>query len=375
MELAIFGIRDGVLVKKILESYNSDYHVVCFVDNNNKFYNNVLEELPVVSVDDLCKLYRNGIDAVLIVTRVGYARHKIMKQLIKVGIENIGFVTPSTYLYRCYEMNNDSIVWLNGLKKPFLPYLELNIEDICNLNCKGCTHFSNLFHTPMSEEKAKHLIEDLEFIAQNVFVFQLRILGGEPLLSKYLSEFIVKVRNILPKTDISIVTNGILIPKLAGRNLLKDMRQNKVGFHISIYPPTQKMMSSIKKTLEDERIGYGYTKEPVIEFSKNLSLTKNNNPWISQKKCISKGCLFLRDGKLHKCPYEALIYKFFEYYQIKKVLSSGICIYDNNIEWQSLIDNLMGEPVELCKYCTENIETFEWNNAKEPLISDWIVQD
>ena len=31
-----------------------------------------------------------------------------------------------------------------NLEKPFLNYLEINIVDQCNLNCKGCAHFSNI---------------------------------------------------------------------------------------------------------------------------------------------------------------------------------------------------------------------------------------
>ena len=94
------------------------------------------------------------------------------------------------------------------LEKPFLNYLEINIVDQCNLNCKGCAHFSNICDNNfVLLDKYKH---DLEMIAEKFCLYNFRLLGGEPLLHPQLSELVDTTRKILPNSRIIIVTNGLL---------------------------------------------------------------------------------------------------------------------------------------------------------------------
>lgn len=82
------------------------------------------------------------------------------------------------------EMDNNGnskyVIWLNEINKPVIPYLETHIMDSCNLNCKGCTHFPNLFDKH-SKVLFKQLENDIKQVAQKSHV--LRLLGGEPLLN------------------------------------------------------------------------------------------------------------------------------------------------------------------------------------------------
>lgn len=95
-----------------------------------------------------------------------------------------------------------------------LKYIEYDIVGHCNLNCKGCSHFSNI-------QKEKQFVElevferDIKRLA-NLFseIKRIKILGGEPLLHPDFDKFIVSARKILPKARIDIVTNGILVDKI-----------------------------------------------------------------------------------------------------------------------------------------------------------------
>ncbi len=39
-----------------------------------------------------------------------------------------------------------------------------------------------------------------------------------------------------------------------------------------------------------------------------------------------------------------------------------------------MIEDLKNEPVEACKYCSDNtVENFEWKIEKNPSVTDWII--
>ncbi|MBR3622522.1 MAG: glycosyltransferase, partial [Selenomonadaceae bacterium] len=91
--------------------------------------------------------------------------------------------------------------------------VEMHLSDRCNLNCRGCTHFSPLFHE-MGFDKETALT-DVRTLARNVsHIMDFYFLGGEPFLNKDIASYIRAVRSILPQTRLTVVTNGLLIPKL-----------------------------------------------------------------------------------------------------------------------------------------------------------------
>ena len=70
-----------------------------------------------------------------------------------------------------------------------LEKIDIHITDHCNLNCKGCTHFS-----PLSEEFYLNPVNfraDLARFAAltGAQLGQMFLLGGEPLLHPHLTEF------------------------------------------------------------------------------------------------------------------------------------------------------------------------------------------
>ena len=63
-----------------------------------------------------------------------------------------------------------------------MKYIETHIVDHCNLNCRGCSHFS-----PLAKPYFKSLDEykrEFERLAEitNHYIQQIRIMGGEPFL-------------------------------------------------------------------------------------------------------------------------------------------------------------------------------------------------
>lgn len=380
MRIAVFGAKaEAVYLMDQIEQ-NSFLTGVCFVDNNSQLWGTHLHSKKVVSFSQLINYYPENIDAVIVAVRGSHSRASIIYQLLEKGISKIGLFKFSYYDYQkkvffneIYE--SDSVVWLDKINKPVLPYLETNVMDSCNLNCKGCTHFSNLFEEN-SRVEYKQFLNDLTQVAKKSFVVQLRLLGGEPLLNTQLYKFVEASRKILPRADIEVVTNALLIPKQDAL-LFKIMRSNDVGFLISKYKPTMRNKSVIEEILKKHQVDYYFERDIIYEFGRTLSMKGNSNTDLSQQACISRGCRFLRNGRLYKCPFEGLIDKFAEVYGYDKILEEerGFDIYDENIDWGDRIKQYFDLPVPMCKYCSEKCEMFQWEVKGNPAKEDWLVKN
>lgn len=249
----------------------------------------------------------------------------------------------------------DECMKINNWGEEILPDLEVHIADNCNLNCRGCTHFSPLFRTINVDYQNR--IEDIEKVRNKVSnISRLDILGGEPLLNDELKNYIVDIRKLLPDTRINVFTNGILIPAQE-KSLFETMRSENVYFMISEYPVLSGKIQEIRELLYEEGIRYQIT--PIRnEFNLPLSLSVNSK---HDQLCISNGCVCVRDGKIGRCPTLMYVYKFNEHYG-KNLPETGILSLDDPLRGRELLD-FLEKPVELCKYCVKNPIT--WSQCEK----------
>ncbi len=239
-------------------------------------------------------------------------------------------------------------------KKPVLPYLETHLTDHCNLNCKACNHFC-----PISEEKYWDVEQfecSLKEIATKFTIEKLRLLGGEPLLHPDVIKFIKKSREILPKTDIRIVSNGILI-KTMPDEFWTECKNNNITIDISQYPPMQEKIPCIIEYIEQKGCKVGFI-NPISKFW--LTLNKDGSSDIKQAfdDCQEfRNCLTLYNQKIYKCPIGAYIHKYNNHFQESIPEEPGISTEKTAKE----IVNYINVPMETCRYCSmpEN----KWDNC------------
>ena len=253
--------------------------------------------------------------------------------------------------------------------KSFIPYLETNIVDGCNLNCKGCTHFAALFGKdeiyPLETFR-----RDVRRLSQIADVYSFRLLGGEPFLLKNLDEYLRIAKNYLPKTWMSLVTNGLLIPSVS-QKILDAIRENNFVIYISEYQPTMKIFDKIKEVLTSNGIRFLQPGAIKNYFGVFLSLHSGNDPLKSRSICFDDVCRFLRDGKIYKCPIDALSYRFVEKFGVKNYpRATGVDIYAQN--FSSQIKMLDGN-VEMCYWCSEHCRQIPWTPTNNPQLEDWLA--
>lgn len=381
MKVAIFGCRDGeYLYQQIKQNGKGKYQVCCFCDNAPQYINTLIAGIPVLSFSMLVqKFKRQEIEAVIIAVRKGYSRYCIIEQLKREGIDHIILLKPSPLTYGLPILFDEKErgyyrqwMLLSGQKKPVIHHLEAHAADGCNLNCRGCLHFSNLYGKEELPELSKLLI-DIKKIAENCEIFQFRVLGGEPLLNPDLPQFLRELRKALPDTDIAVISNGILIPS-APKELFRVMRDRCIGFNLTLYPPTLIMREKIYGILDENHVAYGSHEAKIDEFEKYMTLYPAENNTYAYESCVSRGILTLREGKLYKCPLVAYVNRYFDIFGLKQHYEEGVDIYDDELEWQMLVEDLTLREGVFCRHCVKDSESFQWGVGK-PEYDDWLVGD
>lgn len=378
MKVAIVGCRDAAYLLEQIREKNADYQVVCLGDNNQELHGKIIDELEIVSICDIAYKYNSGeIEGVIITVRKGYHRYCIIQQLQGYGIRNIILLKPSMLTYRLpivfqkdHPLYEKQWLLCEEEKKPIIQHMETHLADGCNLNCKGCLHFSNLFEREEFPD-LDCLLRDIEYIAEKCEIFQFRVLGGEPLLNPRLPFFLERLRQIIPKSDIAVLSNGILIPSMS-EELFLTMKRNYIGFNLTVYPPTLKMMDKITNVLIQYGVPYGSHIARTEEFTRFMLLKPNELETTVYTKCESRGIIELYKGRLHKCPLETFVYKYYEKYDLPSVELEGVDIYQKDLDWESLVVGLTAHKGEFCRYCSEEAEMFHWQ-CGAPRQEDWLV--
>jgi len=237
-----------------------------------------------------------------------------------------------------------------------LDYLEFHVAHHCNLNCKGCGHYSNF----VKEEFPcfSQYSEDVSRLKQLADQIQeIRLLGGEPLLNPELPKFIQVIRNAYPDADIRVVTNGLLIPK-AEPAVFQMMRNCHVRFDISQYPPVRQCLDKILARCEEESVLFRVSPE-VQTFCRFEDTAVPEDAQEIYHNCQLKRCHMMLEGKIAVCPIPILRYKFQAYSWDHMFPEDVIDLYNPVLTGEKLIQ-LLHQPCRLCAYCGSHNELFAW---------------
>lgn len=257
-----------------------------------------------------------------------------------------------------------------------LEYLEFHINDHCNLNCKGCSHFCPLVREEVFAD-LNQLKKDFIRLRQLItHIKMIRIMGGEPLLNNNLDECIEIVRSNYPYSDIRIVTNGLLINNLTD-DIWNSIHENNIKIDISIYPPLIQRADEMLSIIKDHGVEIGSIRN-VSSFEKILH-DKQEILWNNISSCT---CNNLHNGYIASCQLVFYGKYFNDYFKKNIPFESGkIDLYNAELNGKNLME-MLDKPFEACKYCNQatfgiNSTIIGWkhcNNIDECNESDWLVK-
>lgn len=256
-----------------------------------------------------------------------------------------------------------------------LKKIDIHLTDHCNLNCKGCTHFS-----PLAEEFYIN-VDDFEADLKRMSyltggqIEEIYLLGGEPLLHPEITEFFPIARNLFRNSKIIVISNGILLPKMEDK-FFKALRRSDVQLWISDYCLNMDY-GAIQKKCKDFNVTLMYTSYTKDKDGNKLWTKFTLDPegkqnWVNAfEACCIKNCVTLKKGKLYTCPTIAHIEHFNKHFKTNLEVSEYdyIDIYKINSH-QGLLDAMV-KPTAFCRYCKTNAhEQCFWGPTKKD-IKEW----
>lgn len=328
-------------------------------------------QIQIKNKKKIVEMYKKGlIDRFFICYISDYMRQdKLYEELISAGVKelDIWYVPINTFKAK----SNQQIVPYN--ERSELKYLEFHLADHCNLNCAHCTMFSGLVSGEKYADfnRTKEGMEKLsEFINH---IRTIRLMGGEPLLSPILADYLFLVRKIYPYSEIRIVTNGILIRRL-NKIEIEAIKATKAIIDISFYPPMKKTINEIIIFLKENQIEFRLSEEAkqfriiydVINGPANHTKEENFAMCTWKNNCVN-----LHEHQLATCFVPFVIPYLSDHFNLKIKVSGTIDLFDKNLTTKKLLDILKNKPLDLCQYCAVyQSEHVSWKAVNEKEADD-----
>ena len=246
-----------------------------------------------------------------------------------------------------------------------LSYLEVKIVEHCNFRCRGCAAFSNI--ASKSEYGIKEYESDIKRISElldNIYI--IRLLGGEPLLSDKIIDYLSITRKYLPNTNIKLVTNGYILHKMDDI-FFQCLKDNSIHVDISNY---------VNKAIKNKQGYYidfnklisnnvSFRDRKTRHFEIKLDAQKNNDINVTFKNCRDRiQCNNMFHGKIYPCSTSCSIHHYDAKFNTSFFNSvNGMDIYQENLTGKDILDYL-NTPIDFCKNCAEYPSIFRWKEGE-----------
>ncbi len=255
-------------------------------------------------------------------------------------------------------------------RKPLLHHFEIHITDHCNLNCKGCGHFSNLCRPSLVTRERYD--SDLVSMARLFEVEQIFLLGGEPLLHPDVAEFVRIARTRFPASRLYLLTNGTLVTRMS-EEFWEALAETETILLCDLYPVDLPV-----DTINELGAAHGVTVEwtdPRGEFFKiPIDLTKSQDPADSFRRCTGvNNCPMVRDGRLYPCAFAAYSHILAERFELPGIVASDedSVPIDGSMSAEEIMSFLL-KPVPWCGHCDfDSFTMFEWGRSARTL-DEWV---
>jgi hypothetical protein len=254
------------------------------------------------------------------------------------------------------------------------PFLQIHVVEHCNLNCRGCAHFSPI--APIKEITIEDLISSYECIRPyfSELFCRLELMGGEPLLHSHINEVLKVSREYFKDDEIRLVTNGLKLLNMSDE-FFETCLYKKINIAISVYPIGLDY-SEISKKLEKYKINYkfyGNYSDCKRFIGYRLDMDADNDISDSYSRCKYSGhCIQLRSNRLYPCFVPAYVDHLNDFFglDIRCVDDDYVSLSDKpSIE---TIKKKINGPIPFCRYCDiSNRQEFLWGiSTKNP--NEWI---
>jgi organic radical activating enzyme len=310
--IVVFGASHiGMLTKHALEK--KGVRIACFSDNNINKQNTQFCDSPVVSPDDLKKLYPeadvfiatihfSSIEAQL--KGYGYNRIHYCADLLQ-GLEiDETFPLSIEFLVRAIDTYMDMFLVWHRPDFLSLHSVDLVVTEKCTLKCRDCANLMQYYKNPQ-DCQTEELIEAASAILQAVdYVHELRVIGGEPFIYKRLRDVLARIAAFDNYSRIMIYTNGTVAPP---DEIFFGYDTSRIEVVIADYGELSRNIQKLTDMLDAVGV-----KSDVVKFDKwaDCAVIKYRERAAAEKKrvygnCCARITFTLLHGVLYSCPFSA----------------------------------------------------------------------
>ena len=259
------------------------------------------------------------------------------------------------------------LAWPFG--RPLLEYVETHLVDHCNMNCRGCSHFSPVAEPWFADvDTFRGDLEALSRLFRSVRT--LRLMGGEPLLHPQVERFLVSARAVFPKARIHLVTNGLLLDDRP-ETFWAACRENRIDLSITIYPPMTARAEPCAVLCRKQGVRVRMTR--ADQFCVWLN-KQGDSPVVETFAQCRKTlyCPVLRAGRLYTCATSAYSEFFNKRFGPTLPQSGGLDLSEKGLTGKKVL-RWLDQPVVLCRYCAAEKGVAAWSNGRAAA-ADWFVE-
>lgn len=257
----------------------------------------------------------------------------------------------------------------------FLPHLEIQAVEHCNLNCASCTHFS-----PLAEPR---------FVDKNMFFCQLqkansifsghcrslKVMGGEPLLHPEISELLALARQAMPYVKLTLQTNGILLTSL-GDEFWRACHDHCISVRVTRYPvklELEEIQRRARKSAVD--LKYHPADDSIKSFNLYpLNLAGDGCPEENYGACkMRMRYVLIKDGRLYPCPIAGNAEHFSRAFRKELWCGDGDSVALDELQSFDAYRAFAEKGIPFCRFClpTQYRRDVGWARSQKA-ISEWI---
>ncbi|SDB60287.1 radical SAM protein [Butyrivibrio sp. INlla16] len=333
--------------------------IVCIGDNNPDKAGQVIEDIPVMTKQQIKEKYPD----VRIAITVGNddVAGEIRNDLEAMGFDD--FISRQALLHRFeYDHHREkALVYQNG--KYIMRQIVVCVTERCTLRCKNCSQYMPKFKAPKDLD-TNVVIESIRNLTDAITYLQdLTLLGGEPLMNKELPRICEAVGELKKKgkiKNINIVSNGTIIP---GNDLLDVMNKYGIMIMLSDYGKLSVNMDRVQKACEEKKVQWRYAylggkNEVKIQYWSEVGELEDKG--YSEEYAVEK---FKNCNSVYDCN---TLYRGRHFFCSQAAFMSGLGIIDPEKNGYNLLDETMTKeeriiafrkymddevPIEACHYC------------------------
>lgn len=374
-DICILGTSSNAV--QLMDSIHKskDYRLDCIAEINYQLWDDS-KDIPICSLGKASQLYHSGkIQYFVIVSNNEDHNNLYYRSILSFGVDKNHILYASyAALEQCLS-DGPSMKYL----KPYhlrdeLETIEIHLAEHCNLNCKFCSMFCGLVTKAQLLDMNEFSIGLHQLKSFFSHIKKFRIIGGEPLLHPSICEFFSLIRRVYPKTEIRLLTNGILLPQMS-ESFFEELKNFDVHTVITFYPAVANSIEKLQKLMESHHVDYEIT-PPVSHFLKIYDMKGQNDPAEQFRKCHWRGyCATMYGSRIAACFVPFVINHYFECFESHQEISGTIDLFEDGLT-TAKIRRRLEQSFNLCRYCDFEKRTVKWSlcDANSKLLrNDWSV--